>query len=324
MERKPMQSVTQLLLNSPEPSIRYKFLANVLGRDPDSQEVAKIRREIRTSPRTRRLLSEVNCSGEIPWHPYKKWNGAHWTLATLADIGYPPGDKSLKPLCDQVLAWLLSKDHEKHIRTIDGRVRRCASQESNALYALLALGLADSRAAELAYRLTKWQWPDGGWNCDKNPKAANSSYHESLIPFRALNLYAKATGSKEAKGAVSRAAELFLKRELFKRLSNGRIMNADFVLLHYPCYWHYDTLACLKALAEAGIIRDKRCKAALDLLESKRLDDGGFPAEKKCYRTTKPKISGYSLVDWGGMSKRRMNEWVTMDALYVLRMAGRL
>jgi len=29
-------------------------------------------------------------------------------------------------------------------------------------------------------------------------------------------------------------------------------------------------------------------------------------------------------VDWGGTSKKRMNEWVTVDALYVLKEFGRL
>jgi len=240
------------------------------------------------------------------------------------DWPYPQHDKSLLPLREQELQWLLSKEHERKIRNINGRIRRCASQESNALYALLALGLADSRAAQLAYRLMQWQWPDGGWNCDKNPKAAKSSFHESWIPVRALSLYAESSGSKEASNAVKRAAEIFLKRRLFKRLKDGNVMNEEFALLHYPCYWHYDILAGLKVLAEAGFIHDRRCKPALDLLQSKRLPDGGFPTEGRFYRTIRPGPAGYSLVNWGGVSKRKMNEWVTVDALYVLKAGGRL
>jgi hypothetical protein len=33
---------------------------------------------------------------------------------------------------------------------------------------------------------------------------------------------------------------------------------------------------------------------------------------------------GLHYVDWGGTGKSRMNEWVTTDALWVLRAAGRL
>src|SRR2546422_127143 len=40
-------------------------------------------------------------------NPYSKWQGAHWVLATLADIGYPRADRSLFAMRDQVLdRWL--------------------------------------------------------------------------------------------------------------------------------------------------------------------------------------------------------------------------
>ncbi len=54
------------------------------------------------------------------------------------------------------------------------------------------------------------------------------------------------------------------------------------------------------------------------LLESKRLEEGSFPAEKKYYRVTKSMGSGRSLVDWGPTGPSRMNEFVTADPLYVL------
>jgi hypothetical protein len=76
-------------------------------------------------------------------------------------------------------------------------------------------------------------------------------------------------------------------------------------------------------MVEAGFIGDERCQDALDLLESKRLPDGGFPTEKKYYRVTEKRTNGRCLIDWGGTSQRRMNEWVTVDALSVLKAAGR-
>jgi hypothetical protein len=43
------------------------------------------------------------------------------------------------------------------------------------------LGLVDdSRVQYLAESLIDWQWPDGGWNCDKRPSANHSSFYESL------------------------------------------------------------------------------------------------------------------------------------------------
>lgn len=319
-------SIIDKLLNSDEPSVRFKVLVNVLGEKLESSDIKRLHGEIKSSPRVRLLLSERGKDGIIPFHPYRKWYGAHWILATLADIGYPPGDKSLVQLREQVYEWLFSGKHEKKIISIEGRVRRCASQEGNALYYLLSLGLADARIEELAERLMKWQWPDGGWNCDKNPKAINSSFMESLIPLRGLALYGKLTGNRDAKKAARNASEIFLKRKIFEIKPRKRWRKEDFIKLHYPCYWHYDILFGLKVVAEAGFIGDERCCDALELLESKRLPDGGFPAEEKYYQRTQKirGMTGRSLVDWGGTSKKRMNEFVTADALYVLKKSGLL
>jgi hypothetical protein len=50
--------VTERLLGSEEPAVRYKVLTKVLRREPAS--VAVLREEIRVSPRVKRLLSERN------------------------------------------------------------------------------------------------------------------------------------------------------------------------------------------------------------------------------------------------------------------------
>ena len=95
-------SIIDKLLNSDEPSVRFKVLVNVLGEELESSDIKKLQDEIKSSPRVRSLLSERGKDGEIPFHPYRKWYGAHWILAILADIGYPPGDKSLVPLREQI------------------------------------------------------------------------------------------------------------------------------------------------------------------------------------------------------------------------------
>jgi len=319
--------VVQRLLESNEPSVRYQLRAKILRENPASPEMQRLREEIRTSPRVRRLLLDRDAGGNIPNHPYAKWYGAHWVLASLADLGYPPRDATLFALREQELTWLLGKAHQKSIRSIEGRVRRCASIEANALYSLLALDLADERdpcREELASRLRLWQWPDGGWNCDKNSAAVHSSFHESLIPLRALALHSRVTGDERSQAVAEAATELFLKRRLFRTQRDGSIIQPDFVRLHYPNYWHYDVLFGLVVMAEAGFLGDPRCGDALDLLESKRLPDGGFPAEQRYYQTAGQPKTGYSRVDWGGTSTKHMNEWVTLNALYVLTASGRL
>jgi hypothetical protein len=334
-----MKSIVEQLLSSPEPSIRYKIRIGVLSEDPEYSNIRDLQEEIKESPRVKSLLKNCDQKGCIRpvHHVYKKWIGAHWVLATLADIGYPPGDKSLIPIRDQVFdCWLDPEGIREHVCTeappshkdrgipvIRGRARRCASQQGNALYSAAALGLLDERCNQLAECLIRWQWPDGGWNCDRRTTAVHSSFWETLIPMRSLSRFAKATGDKIAGQAVKRAAEVFLKRRLYLRSVDGRVMNEQFIKLHYPCYWRYDILFALKVMAEAGFIDDPRCCEALDLLESKRLPDGGWPAEERFYKTAAVPTSNCDLVSWGRVSRKTLNEWVTADALYVLRAAGR-
>ncbi len=325
-----MPDVIDKLLASDEPSIRYKVRSRVLGETEDS--LADLRREIKDSPRVRALLSNRDESGRIfrQNQTYKKWKGAHWVFAHLADIGYPKGDPELIPMRDQVLDFSMGFIVRRKFTEgewpsrLNGRARFCASLPGNALFSTVALGLMNERCHDFAELLIKTQWPDGGWNCDKNPEAATSSFWESLIPLRALSIYGKTTGDAKALEAAGRAAELFLRRRLFRRISDGEVMNPQFTRLHYPCYWRYDILFGLKVMAEGGFISDPRCADSLDLLESKRLPDGGWPAEERFYAVTKDLSGRGETVSWGKVSKTRMNEWVTADVLFVLSAAGRL
>lgn len=290
--------------------------------------MAGLQSEIISSPRVKALLSESLPDGTLPHHPYSKWDGAHWVLSILADLEHPPGDQALIPLREQDYTFYFTSSqkpylHQRFNKLIDGRTRVCASIEANTLYALLKLGLSDERCDLFASLLMGWQWQDGGWNCDKNPTASHSSFHETLIPMRALALYAQKSGDSLARASAERAAEVFLKRRLLFRMSDNKIIDPNFAKLHYPCYWHYDYLFGLKVLAEMGLISDPRCQTALDLLESKRLPDSGFPAEAKFYHHKLDRPGSRSLVDWGGTSRVHANPWVTLDAFYVLKAAGR-
>ena len=329
------------LLKSPEPSIRWKTRVHVLGEDPGAKSIRSLREEIRVSPKVHALLSRRHELGRpgTRRQVYYKWQGLHWVLASLADLGYPEGDESLHPLRDRVLELWLGPGYFQEfvartqaaayrgrgVPLMRDRYRRCGSQQGNALYSVVTLGIADERAHSLAERLMHWQWPDGGWNCDRHPEAATSSFNETLLPMLGLSVYARKYRRPAAARAARAAENVFLQRRLFKRVRDGRVITPDFVALHYPRYWHYDFLGGLKTMMQVGRISDARCADALDLLEERRLPDGGWPAEKRYYKVSPKKMtSNADYVRWGGTSRKRMNEWVTVDALAVLRAAGRL
>jgi hypothetical protein len=330
-------AIVDALLASPEPSVRWKVRTGLLGEAAGSDGMLALRDEIRGSARVRRLLAPF--AGPNWPGAYSKWQGAHWVLAALADLGYPPGDPELIPLREQVLDTWLSESYYTEfeatsksatyrrpgVPVMQGRYRRCASQQGNALWFLITLGLVDSRCGDLAERLLHWQWPDGGWNCDKNPAADTSSFCETLLPMRGLAAYAQtaAAAGGPADAAARQAAEVLLIRRLAYRVTTGELIHPEFTKLHYPLYWHYDVLGGLKGMAQLGMLRDERCTDALDLLESLQLADG-WPAPARYYKTSADIAMNHDCVDWGGTSARRANPWVTADALAVLRAAGRL
>jgi hypothetical protein len=321
--------IIQELLASSNPVIVYKTRTALLGENEASPAILHLRQQIRSSDLVKRLLMHRQSAGTIPLHPYTKWQGAHWTLSCLAEIGYPSGDPELLPLREQVYHWLLDERHLEPPHTViyrgqEDRVRRCASMEGNTVWYLLRLGLEDERTGMLVERLKGWQWPDGGWNCDKRQQAHLSSFIETILPLRALSQWGQQKQQPDTIAAARRAAEVFLSRRLYKRLQDGSVIREEFTRLVYPSFYYYNILLALKILAEAGWIHDDRCNDALDLLENKRLPDGGFPASARVYQVSNQIKSRASPVSWGPVGTKRRNDYVTVEALAVLQATGRL
>ncbi|HYY90863.1 MAG TPA: hypothetical protein VE955_02630 [Candidatus Dormibacteraeota bacterium] len=96
--------------------------------------------------------------------------------------------------------------------------------------------------------------------------------------------------------------------------------------LHYPLYWHYDILQALVILDRAGKLGDQRTRDAIDLVESKRGEDGlwrpeGYYWSLKRKTETKLAVSNLEIIDWG---RKGPNEMITLNALRVLKKSGRL
>jgi hypothetical protein len=170
---------------------------------------------------------------------------------------------------------------------------------------------SDPRVMELATRLTEWQWPDGGWNCDRRPHVTHSSFHESLPPLRGLAAHG---GFPDA---TARAAEFFLRHRMFLSESDGTVINPEWLDLHWPAYWHYDVLLGLRAITEAGLVLDDRCREALDHLESQRGPDGRWRANGRRYWLRRGD-SNVDVLDWSDAA-----DVLTKQARDVLRAARR-
>jgi hypothetical protein len=307
------------LLRSSDPSVRYLALTEVLGRSVRTREVREARDAILGGPRVRALLRGQRRGGDFGRQPYAKWTGAHWRLVSLVELAIPAGHPAALRAVESVLGWL----GRGSARWIDGRARIHAPQEGNVIAVCSRLGIArDPRVRGLVDRLLETQWPDGGWNCDSEPGASVSSIYETVTPMWGLAEYAHATGDCAAHAAALRAADVLLSRRLFRSRRSGAVVNPRWLELHYPLYWHYDVLHGLLLLQRIGLLADPRTREAFDLLEAKRRPDGTWRAAAHYWRPPAAgAASGAEAVDWG---RAGANEMITLNALRVLRAAGRL
>lgn len=191
----------------------------------------QLRQAVAASANVERLLSRRRPDGTIrlgkEYHAYRKFQGAHWTLAALAELGYPPGDDALLPIVAQVHGWLTSPQHLRLPATLiiagqPDRVRRCASQEGLAIWYLHELGLVDERVELLVGRLLAYQWPDGRLELRQEPSRAH------LLGARDPAAHARAGPTQRGvprsgpRRRVDAAAEFLLDRRLLWRRHDGR------------------------------------------------------------------------------------------------------
>jgi len=318
------------LTTSDDPVLAYKATL-ATGVDPSAAGALTLRSRITGSPMSRALLRVLEQDAKTLHHTYRKWQGPHWSLTCLAMIDYPTADETLRPLVRQVHDWLFSAAFLKPPMTTihpggENRVRHCASMDGNAIWYSVRLGLEEDRTRDLVDRLIGWQWPDGGWNCDKRPEATHSSFQESLIPARGLWAYGTAHDYEPALEAAQRVADLVLPRRLLWRRGDGSPIIPTWSgkpgpdRIHFPIQF-FDVLFALQVMADLGRLDDPRCADALALLEHKRLPDGGFPLEAPTTVAADRVVSRGSYAQWGPSGARRSNPLVTLAALEVLRAA---
>lgn len=302
------------LLESREPAIRRLVRRDLLDERADDEDPL-------AGPIVAALLAGQEASGGFGGHAYDKWGGAHWRLISLVELGIPAGEPRAVAAADTVLTWLTGAAHRRNVPVIEGLARRCGSQEGNALAVASRLGLAgsDPRVAVLAESLVGWQWPDGGWNCDRTPSAHRSSFNETLGPIWGLHEYAIATTDSEASAAARRGAELLLEHRVFRALATGEPMHDEWLVMHWPPYWHYEILNAMVILSRLGLAADERAADAVEAIRQRRQRNGRWRASSRWWKPPPTTTGGGEAVDWRADASG--DRLVTLRALTVLSAA---
>ena len=329
MEIRASDELLTRLAASDDPVLAYKA-GLVAGLAVDSSEAERLRARIAGSSMAAALLRVFEQDEKTLSHVYRKSQGPHWTLVGLAMIDYPPGEDILRPLMHRIGKWVFSKHYLTPPWTAiypgqEDRVRRCASQDGNAIWYSVRLGLEEDWTQAVVDRLIGWQWPDGGWNCDKRLDVTSSSFQETVIPARGLWAYGSRHDYEPALRAADRAAELLLSHRLLWRRSDGPFGLARLGRPAGPDPLPYAVLR--RPVRAAGHGRDgpPRRPALRRRSGPARVEAAGgrrLPAGRPHGRRPSAVVVGRgTYADWGPGGRTRANPLVSLAALEVMRAA---
>lgn len=304
------------LLDS-DPSIRWQVMQDLMKAPPD--QVAAERARVAHEGWGAQLLSLPDENGL--WsggtyfpagllddetnnpHPGQPWTATAWSLDLLRDFGVDPNDKRVREIVSQVrqnCRW----EHDGQ-PFFEGEVEPCINGM------LVGIGSYFNQNVDVVVsRLLGEQLEDGGWNCEAEFGSKRSSFHTTIRVLEGLLAHEQATGgTPELMNARQKGEEYLLERKLFRRKSNGAVIDPAWLLFSFPTRWHYDLLRALEYFRIVGNPPDPRMEEAIAILRSKQQFNGMWLLEN-----THEGMVHFALEHGDGQPSR----WNTLRALRVI------
>jgi hypothetical protein len=308
--RTPAPPVDWLL--DADPAIRWQVMRDLTESPPDA--VAAERARVATEGWGARLLAARDPDGQWmagacfpgrgprPADDSQPWTSTLPAMLELYDFGLDPAADIAREMTSLVAAncrW-----EYDGLPFFDGEVEPCINGHTVTLGSYFG---ADVEG--IVARLLTDQLEDGGWNCEAENGATVSSFHSTICVLEGLLGYERATGgSAETLEARERGEQYLLDRSLCRRRSTGEVPVDAWLEFSFPTRWHYDVLRGLEYFRRADV-RDPRLGEAIELVRSKRQDDGTWLLED-----THPGAVHFALEDGDGQPSR----WNTLRASRVL------
>ena len=305
--------VIQWLLES-DPSIRWQVMRDLM--DVPANEVAAERARVATEGAGARLLALQATDGNwggAAWN--RGWDSTMHVLSLLRELGLDPASDEARravALVRDGVSWRGCGPEEAEDNAFfAGEIESCINGQVAAAGAYFGQDVSG-----IVERLLAEQLPDGGWNCEAADGSTRSSFNTTICVLEALLEYERTfEGGANVSGARRRGEEYLLERRLHRRKSTGEVIERDrkggaaWTRFAFPTWWHYDVLRGLDHLRSAGVAPDERVAEAVDLVLSKRDEDGRWPLEVRY-----PGRMPIEIDDGEGLPSR----WITLRALRVL------
>ncbi len=256
-------------------SIQYQVWRDLLG-----VEKKKLQARISNEGWGHEYLSKRKSDGHWGDRFYQpKWISTHYTLLDLRNLNLPSSNEIVQETIEMIL---------QNNKADDGGIQLgpSTSQHSDVCVNGMFLNYAsyfktsEKKMHSIIDCLLNEIMPDGGFNCRTTRSGAkHSSLHSTISVLEGFTEFQKA-GYTYRKNAILSAQkssiEFILLHQLFLSDRTGQIINKDFLKLTYPCRWKYDILRAMDFFQYAGIEWDDRMKATIDVLKSKRNNEGSW------------------------------------------------
>jgi hypothetical protein len=295
-----------------DPALRWQVLRDLIHAAPD--EIARERARVEHEGWGARLLALEDPDGLwaggacFPAHyqgdePGQPWTATMHTLQTLQILGLEPESESARRAIAGVAANGRWEHDGQHY--FDGEVEPCINGRTIETGAYFGVDVSPLVERILGERLA-----DGGWNCEAENGSVRTSFDTTINVLDGLVQFERSTGGSPALSAARHGAEEYLlERVLFRRKSNGEIVDPTYLDFAFPYYWQYDVLRALDYFRRAGADRDPRMAEAVEHVRAKQQPDGRWLLD----RIPKGRVF-FDLEDGVGAPSR----WNTLRALRVL------
>lgn len=316
------------LLEEEDPSVRFFTLTNLLGKPIDDTQVKMAKEAIMNTGLVPKIMEQQNEDGSWgdPRRFYRdKYRGATWTLLLLAELGADVNDSGVRSACEFILensqepiGGGFSYDRStKAGGGLPSGVVPCLT--GNTVYSLVRLGfLEDPRVRKGISWITTYQRADDqtgevpkGVPYDRYQMCWGShSCHMGVAKtLKALVSIPEDHRSEDVKRTIEKLAEYFLKHHLFRKSHKlEEVSRPGWLKLGFPLMYQTDILELLLIFKRLNI-QDPRLQEALDILKSKRLENGAWKLENS--------FNGKMPV--AVEQKGKPSKWITLRALEVLK-----
>jgi len=289
-------------------SIQYQVWRDLLGVDKKN-----LQDRIVNEGWGQKFISERKSNGHWGDRFYQpKWISTHYTLLDLRNLELPPTNGTVQETIELVIQNNLAQDggiqlgpstYQHSDICVNGMFLNYASYFKTPEKKLHSV--IDSILREIM--------PDGGFNCRTTRSGAkHSSLHTTISVLEGHTDFQKA-GYSYRKDEILRtrqsSVEFILMHQLFMSDKTGQIISKDFLKLTYPCRWKYDILRALDFFQYAGIDWDHRIGSAIDVLKSKRNNEGHWNMQ----------AAHAGQVHFSMEQAGRPGRWDTLRALRVLK-----